>query len=91
MLNGFEWDPLKAAENLRKHRVSFEEAATIFFDPFALTIPDPDHSSSEDRFVTIGQSIKLRVLVVIHTDRKQRIRLISARKATARERGYYED
>lgn len=91
MLNGFEWDPLKAAENLRKHRVSFEEAATIFFDPFALTIPDPDHSSSEDRFVTIGQSIKLRVLVVIHTDRKQRIRLISARKATARERGNYED
>ena len=87
----FEWDPAKAAQNLRKHRVSFEEAATVFGDPLSLTFLDPDHSMAEHRFITIGLSRSNRVLIVAHTDRDERVRLISARKATQRERKYYEE
>ncbi|HEY6464586.1 MAG TPA: BrnT family toxin [Candidatus Acidoferrales bacterium] len=87
----FEWDPAKAARNSRKHRVSFFEASTIFGDPLAVTFSDPDHSASEQRFVTIGTSTKRRVLIVAHTDRDENIRIISARKATGRERKQYEE
>ncbi len=87
----FEWDEKKAKQNVRKHRVSFAEASTVFADPFSLTIPDPLHSEEEDRFVTVGMSTKGRLLVVVHTDRGDAIRLISARLATSRERKSYEE
>lgn len=87
----FEWDPYKARRNRRKHRVSFQEAAAVFGDPLAITFSDPDHSTSERRFVTIGLSNADRVLIVAHTDRGDAVRIISARKATARERKYYEE
>jgi uncharacterized DUF497 family protein len=87
----FEWDPAKARQNQHKHRVSFEEAATIFGDSLALTYPDPDHSVSERRFITIAMSNANRVLIVAHTDRGESIRIISARKATPLERKHYEE
>jgi len=87
----FEWDPEKAAENERKHGVSFDEAATAFGDPLSLTIPDPDHSEQEDRFILLGESFRARLIVVVHTDRGDRIRLISARLATRNERRSYEE
>jgi uncharacterized protein len=87
----FEWDPAKARQNRRKHRVSFEEAATVFGDPLALTYPDPDHSVSERRFITIGVSSTNRVLIVAHTDRDENVRIISARKTTQLERKQYEE
>jgi uncharacterized DUF497 family protein len=87
----FEWDPAKARRNRRKHRVSFEEAATVFGDPLALTHPDPDHSASEQRFITVGTSTAKRVLIVAHTDRDDSIRIISARKTTQPERRRYEE
>ena len=87
----FEWDPRKAAENFRKHAVSFDEAATVFGDPLALTFTDPDHSGSEERLLTFGQSIQNRLLVVSHTPRNPRIRIISARRVTRRERTIYEE
>src|SRR5258708_5638972 len=87
----FEWDGNKAAQNLQKHSVTFQEAATIFGDPFSLTFSDPDHSNAEDRFITIGSSHRNRLLVVAHTDRHDRIRIISAREATRREREIYEE
>ena len=87
----FEWDPGKARQNRRKHRISFEEAATIFGDPLAITYPDPDHSILEERFITLGLSRVNRVLIVAHTDRDQNIRIISARKTTDRERRHYEE
>ena len=86
----FEWAPAKAAENRRKHRVAFEEAATIFGDPISRTIRDPDHSFDEDRFVTVGLSKQRRLLLVVHTERDDRVRLISARRATRRESRQYE-
>lgn len=87
----FEWDEIKAKRNLLQHRVAFEEAATVFADPLSLTIQDEGHSEAEDRFVTMGMSGRQRVLVVVHTDRGQRIRIISARKATAGEQKTYEE
>jgi len=87
----FEWDPAKARRNRRKHRVSFQEAATVFGDPLALTYSDPDHSTSEQRFITIGMSNANRVLIVAHTDCDESIRIISARKTTQRERKHYEE
>jgi len=87
----YEWDPEKAEANLRKHGVSFEEAATVFLDPLAVTYPDPDHSDEEDREITIGHSGKQRVLFVSHCQRGDRIRLLSARKATQRERKGHEE
>jgi uncharacterized DUF497 family protein len=87
----FEWDPDKAARNRRKHRVSFHEAATVFGDPLAVTYHDPDHSVSEERFITGGMSRADRVLIVTHSDRGENIRIISARKTTLRERNHYEE
>jgi uncharacterized DUF497 family protein len=87
----FEWDEEKADENLRKHGVSFSEAQTVFEDPLSITIPDPDHSLDEDRFIDIGQSDQARVIVVVYAERGRRIRLISARKATRAERQQYEE
>lgn len=86
----FEWDPNKAVTNLTKHRVSFEEASTVFGDPVSLTLPDPDHSLDEDRFLTIGSTTAGRLLIVAHTDRDDRTRLISAREVTRQERHVYE-
>jgi uncharacterized DUF497 family protein len=86
----FEWDGEKAAENLRKHRVSFDEAATAFFDPLSMTVPDPDHSVAERRFITMGASSGGRLLVVAHTERGSTLRIISARLASASERKRYE-
>lgn len=87
----YEWDPVKAAANVKNHRVRFEEAASVFLDPLALTFPDPDHSSKEDREITIGSSATRRVLFVAHTVRAGRIRIISPRRATRRERREYEE
>ncbi|MEP6787778.1 MAG: BrnT family toxin [Acidobacteriota bacterium] len=86
----FEWDPAKARRNLIKHKVSFEEAQSIFFDPDSLTVPDPLHSTDEERFIITGYSILQRQLVVVHTDRNDRIRIISARPANRGERNKYE-
>ena len=86
----FEWDPEKAESNLLKHEVSFAEAATVFFDPLSITIRDPLHSVEENRFVITGLSYKQRHLVVAHSDRGDRIRIISARLATPSERKKYE-
>ena len=87
----FSWDSRKAASNLRKHGVSFEEAVTAFGDPLSLTIPDPLHSESEDRFVLLGLSANSRLLVVVHAERDDDdIRIISARLASRRERIQYE-
>jgi uncharacterized DUF497 family protein len=86
----FEWDEAKARSNLAKHGVSFEEAASVFGDPLALTFPDPDHSLGEKRWLTFGVSQSGRLLVVAHTERGRAIRIISARKATRHERGIYE-
>ncbi len=87
----FEWDPDKAARSLTKHSVSFQEAATVFGDPLAITYTDPDHSDDEDRFLTFGHSSAGRLLVISHTDRDDRTRIISARTATRRERKQYEE
>jgi len=86
----YEWDPAKAAANVRKHRVSFEEALTVFSDALARIFDDPDHSGAEAREIIIGHSNKERLLVVCFTERGDAIRLFSARKATKRERGDYE-
>ena len=86
----FAWDEAKAAANLAKHGVSFEEAATVFGDPMALTFDDPDHSIGERRFLTFGRSERSRVLLVVNAERSRTIRIISARKATKHERGIYE-
>ena len=87
----FEWDPGKATENLAKHGVSFEEAATAFRDVLSATGADPDHSLDEERFVTFGISTKGRLLAIAHTDRDDMIRIISARLATPSERKIYEE
>ena len=86
----FEWDPNKAAENLRKHGVAFEEAATVFGDPLEVTIPDPDHSEGEARFLSLGRSADGRLLVVAYTEREGTIRIIHARVAAPKERRTYE-
>ena len=87
----YEWDPEKAKRNLREHGVPFEEAATVFLDPLAMTYPDPDHSDEEDREITIGYSTGERLLFVSHCLRGERTRIISARKATRRERNQHEE
>lgn len=87
----FLWDPGKAAENVAAHGVSFEEAASVFFDPPSATGADPDHSIGENRFITFGLSSSGRLLVVAHTDREDAIRIISAREATTGERKLYEE
>ncbi len=87
----FEWDEEKAKANLKKHRVSFDEATTVFIDPFSITIPDPDPSVDEQRYIDLGSSDKGRVLVVVYTERGSGIRIISCRKATSSERKFYEE
>ncbi len=86
----FEWDVGKASSNLAKHGISFAEATTVFGDPLELTIPDPLHSDAEPRFVSVGLSEAGRFVVVTYAERGQRIRIISARQATPRERRQYE-
>jgi uncharacterized DUF497 family protein len=86
----FEWDFKKAKTNIEKHGVSFEEASTAFRDPLSLTIDDPLHSRDEERLVLIGISYNNHLLVIVHTERGDNIRIISARKATKKERKYYE-
>lgn len=87
----FEWDSKKAAANLRKHNVSFQEAATIFGDPLAITFVDPDHSTSENRYISFGLSLQKRLLVVSLTERRERTRIISARLMDRKERRIYEE
>jgi uncharacterized DUF497 family protein len=87
----FEWDTNKAARNLNKHGVSFDEAATVFGDPLAITYDDPDHSDVEDRYLTFGHSSQGVLLVVSHTDRDERTRIISARRASRKEKKQYEE
>jgi uncharacterized DUF497 family protein len=86
----FEWGPRKAAINLRKHGVSFTEAGTVFGDELAITVTDPDHSEDENRHLTIGWSIRRRLLMVSHADRQGKIRIISTRELTKTERKVYE-
>lgn len=87
----FEWDEEKNRSNQRKHSVSFDEASTIFGDPLSVTIDDPRHSTREQRWITLGYSAKHRLLVVVHTDRGSRIRIVSARLGTRSERRMYEE
>lgn len=86
----FEWDPDKAAENLRKHGVSFSEATTVFADPLEVTIPDPDHSEGEARFLSLGLSEMKRLVAVAYTEREGKTRIIHAREAAPKERRSYE-
>ena len=87
----FEWDPRKAAANLKKHGVMFQEAATVFGDPLAITFQDPDHSEEEERQMPFGVSLQKRLIVVSHTQRKDRTRIISARLMDRKERVIYEE
>ena len=86
----FEWSRDKAISNLKKHRVSFDEAVTVFYDPLAATFEDPDHSRGERPLITVGYSSRNALLVVCHTERRSGVRLISPRRATRRERNRHE-
>jgi uncharacterized DUF497 family protein len=86
-----EWDPRKARRNVEKHGIDFAEASTVLADTLAITIPDPDHSEGEERWVTIGVSPRRRLLVVVHTDDGETSRIISARRADPHERRKYEE
>ena len=90
-MSSFEFDPRKAAANLRKHRVSFDEAITVFADPLRSTVRDDEHSPDEQRFITLGQSTRERILFVVYTETDSSVRLIGARVATATERKQYEE
>lgn len=87
----FEWDNKKAEENLKKHRINFDEAVSVFYDDFARTKPDPDHSNNESRFIIQGLSNKNKLLVISFTERYGKIRIINARKSTNKERSQYEE
>lgn len=87
----FEWDRVKAEQNRKKHRVSFDEAVTVFYDPLTATFDDPDHSTGERRLITVGYSSHDRLLIVVHAERGRSIRIISARPANARERKNHEN
>lgn len=87
----FTWDPRKNATNIRKHGIDFREAATAFYDPFSTTFPDDSHSDEEQRFLTIGASVRGSILVIAHTEESDTIRIISARQATPSERRFYEE
>lgn len=96
MQYSFEWDPAKAKTNWRKHGVSFEDAAALFLDPLAISVPDGEHSEAEERWVTIGRDSRGRLLVIVHTlpessVKERKVRIISARKATKREMRQYEE
>ena len=86
----FEWDRSKAKSNVRKHKTSFEEAVTVFYDPLSATFNDPDHSVGEERFVTVGYSSRRRLLMVTYTERGDSLRIINARPATAKEKRHHE-
>jgi hypothetical protein len=87
----FEWEPKKANANARKHNLKFQEAASVFGDPLAITFEDPDHSINETRWITFGMSVQKRLLVVCHTERGDRTRIISARLMNRKERKIYEE
>jgi hypothetical protein len=87
----FEWDPKKATTNVQKHDVTFQEAATVFGDPLAITFEDPDHSTDENRYITFGLSLQKQLIVVSHTERGDRTRIISARLMDRKERKIYEE
>ena len=87
----FDWDANKAEKNLRDHRVSFSDAVSVFRDPLSVTAPDPDHSLDENRYIIIGRYESDRLLMVAHTDRRNRVRIISARTLTPSERRQYEE
>lgn len=87
----YEWNAAKGRANASKHGVSFEEASTVFLDPFARTFSDPDHSAAEAREITIGYTVRHRIVFVAHCQREDRTRIISARKATSNERKQYEE
>jgi len=87
----FEWDPKKATANVQKHNVTFQEAATVFGDPLAITFEDPDHSTDENRYITFGLSLQKQLIVVSHTERGDRTRIISARLMDRKERKIYEE
>ena len=87
----FEWNPEKAQANLRKHRVSFEEAQSVFDDPMFITLLDVEHSVDEDRYITIGQSRRNRILLIAHAERNGRVRIISAREVTRHEQNFYTE
>ncbi len=87
----FEWDEEKAEINLKKHKVDFQEAKSVFGNPFSITIDDPDHSKEEQRFIDIGISASGKLLVIVYTERENKIRIISCRKATPAERRKYEE
>ena len=87
----FEWDSRKARQNLRKHGIDFDEATTVFADILSVTIPDPDHSEDDERWVTMGLSNRHRLLVVVHTEEEETIRIISVRAADRLERRKYEE
>lgn len=87
----FEWDPQKAEKNLHIHKVSFTEAAAVFSDLLGVTVPDPDHSVEEDRYIIVGMSNRFRPLIVSFAERGDRVRIISARELTRAERGVYEE
>jgi uncharacterized protein len=87
----FEWDPEKAEKNLLKHDVNFDEASSVFDDPLYITFLDEEHSNNEERYITIGMSNTGRILLIAHAERKDRIRIISARKATKNEEEFYQE
>jgi uncharacterized DUF497 family protein len=87
----FEWDPKKATANVQKHDVTFQEAATVFGDPLAITFEDPDHSVEENRYITFGLSLQKRLIAVSHMERGDRTRIISARLIDRKERKIYEE
>jgi len=87
----FDWDPQKAESNVRKHCVTFTEAGSVFDDPMFITLLDEEHSMDEERFITIGLSDKNRLVMIAHTERENRIRIISARKATNHEEKFYQE
>jgi uncharacterized protein len=87
----FDWDRRKAKINARKHALSFEEAATVFYDPLSATFDDPDHSDEESRFITVGYSSRNRLCIVVHTEQEDTLRIFSARPATAQERKRHEE
>ncbi len=87
----FEWDPAKERANRRKHGVSFDEATTVFADPYSINMPDPSHSVSEERFLVLGRAVTARLLIVAYAERGPRTRLISARKASPAERRIYDE
>ena len=91
MSYNFDWDPAKAARNLKDHQVAFEEASTVFGDPLAMLMADPDHSEEEERYLLLGMSLGRRLLVVSFVERPPKTRLISAREATRHERRQYEE